>query len=81
MRERCEAESNNLHACACDNQWEREQPRGDAPRRIDFTFQSCCAQMEGCWEINKGRMVAVMVKEETEMYAKAFHVCYLLMAY
>lgn len=89
MRERCDAESNNLHACANDNQWEWEQPRGDTPHRIDFTFQSCCVQMEGCWEINKGGM---MVEEETEQedrpaeetqkyYAKGFPVCYSLMVY
>lgn len=68
------------------NQWDGEKPRGDAPHRIDSTFQSCRAQMEGCWEINKGGMVvAVMVEEETEqedkpaeeteIHAKAFPDC------
>lgn len=52
--EHCKAESNNLHACACDNQREREQLRGDTPHRIDFQLPSCRAQMEGCWEMKKG---------------------------
>lgn len=66
MRERCDAESNNFHAYVCDNQWEWEQPRGDTPHRIDFTFRSCCAQTDGSWEINKGGMIAVVVVEEAE---------------
>lgn len=47
--------------------------------------------MEGCWEINKEGMMAVVVEEETEqedrpaeeteIYAKALPVCYSLMVY